>query len=203
MLAAAICLYGCAGESIRGTWQEGVPRNETFSRVLVVGVGHNYDVRCDFEYAFASQLKSAATQVFSSCDSMTPNEPLSRANIERVIASVHADAVLTTLLVSDRAGERQGNTWDTRGFSEYKVSDYGWDVYGLPVAWLDFQTVPPLTTFTESVHLVTKLYRTSDAKLLYTLNTQTKSQETDSTEDTLISITAPIANRLRLDGLIR
>jgi hypothetical protein len=51
--------------------------------------------------------------------------------------------------------------------------------------------------------VVTKLYATRDATLLYTLDTETKSQEVDSTEATLITITAPIADRLRRDGLIR
>lgn len=203
VLAGALCLCACAGVSVKGAWQDGVARNQTFSRVLVVGVSPDYNLRCDFESTFASQLVSPSTTVFSSCDSMTPKDPLTRQNIERVIASVHADAVLATRLVSASAGERQGGTWDTRGDSQYKAIDYGYGAYGMPVTYVEFQTAPPLTTLTSSIHVVTRLYETRDATLLYTLDTITKSQEIDSTEATLLTITGPTADRLRRAGLIR
>jgi len=133
---------------------------------------------------------------------MTWNEPLTRKNIERVVASLHADAVLATRLVSASAGERQGGTWDTIGDSQYKAADYGFDAYGMPVTYVDFQTAPPLTTLSSSIHVVTKLYETRNATLLYTVDTETKIQDIDSTQATLMMITAPTADRLRRAGLI-
>jgi hypothetical protein len=44
-------------------------------------------------------------------------------NVERVAASVHADAVLATRLVSMDMGHGQGNSNDTRGDSVYKATD--------------------------------------------------------------------------------
>jgi len=202
VLTAALWLCGCAGVSVKGAWQDGAARNQTFSRVLIVGVSPNYDLRCNFEYAFASQLKSPSTTALPSCDSMTSKEPLTRENLERVIAAVRADAVLATRLVSVSTGERQGGSWDTRGDSLYKATDYGYGAYGMPVTYVEFQTAPPLTTLTSSVHVITKLYETRNAAVIYTLDTKTKSQEIDSTEATLITITAPIADRLRREGLI-
>jgi hypothetical protein len=201
--AAALCLHACAGVSVKGTWQDGAARNLTFARVLIVAVYHDYDLRCDLEYALASQLQSAATTVFSSCDSMSPKEPVTHANIERVIAAVHADAVLVTRLVSARFGERQGDTWDTRGDSQYKAIDFGYGPYGIPVTELEFETVPPLNIFTSSIHVVARLYQTSDGQLLYILDTTTRGQEIDSTQATLLSIAAPMGSRLRRAGLIR
>jgi hypothetical protein len=203
LLTAAVWLSGCAGVSVKSTWQDGVPHNQSFARILVVGVSPDRNLRCAFESTFASQLKSAATTVFSSCDTMTPEEPLTRENIERVVASVHADAVLATRLVSVATGQREGGSSDTRGDSLYKATDYGYGAYGMPVTYVEFQTAPPLTTLTSSVHVVTKLYETHGATLLYTLDTMTKSQEIDSTEATLMTIAIPTANRLRRDGLIR
>jgi len=200
---AALCLCSCAGVSVKGAWQDGVPHNQTFSRLLIVGVTPDYNLRCDFEYAFASQLRSPSTTVIPSCDSMTPKEPLTRENIERVITSVRADAVLATRLVSASSGQGQGNSWDTRGDSQYKATDFGYGAYGMPVTYVEFQTAPPLTTLTSSIHVVTRLYETRDATLLYTLDTITKSQEIDSTEATLLTITGPTADRLRRAGLIR
>jgi hypothetical protein len=72
----------------------------------------------------------------------------------------------------------------------------------MPVTYVEFETAPPLTTITSSIHVVTKLYDTRDAKVLYTLDTQTKAQDIDSTQGTLVTITAPTAERLRRDGLI-
>jgi hypothetical protein len=202
VLSGALWLCGCAGVSVKGEWQDGVSHDLTFSRVLIVGVSPDYNLRCDFEYAFASQLASPSTTVFSSCDSLTPKEPLTRENIERVIAAVHADGVLVTRLVSASAGEREGGSWDTRGDSQYKATDFGYGAYGMPVTYVEFQTAPPLMSLTSSVHVVTKLYETRDAAVVYTLDTKTKSQEIDSTQATLMSITAPTAQRLRRAGLI-
>jgi hypothetical protein len=203
VLTTTLWLYGCAGVSVKSAWQDGVSRHQTFSRVLIVGVGTDYDLRCAYESAFASQLRSGATTVFSSCDVMKSNEQLTRENIERAIALVHADAVLATRLVALDTSHGQGNSSDTRGDSRYQAIDYGYGAYGMPVTYAQFQTAPPLTSLTNSIHIVTKLYATSDATLLYTLDTQTKSQEIDSTQATLLTITAPTADRLRRDGLIR
>jgi hypothetical protein len=133
---------------------------------------------------------------------MPAKEPLTRENIEHVITSVHADAVLATRLVSAKSGVQQGGTWDTRGDSQYKATDYGYGAYGMPVTYVEFQTAPPLASFTSSVHVVTKLYATSNATLVYTLDTMTKSQDTDSIAAVLMTITAPTADRLRREGLI-
>ena len=134
---------------------------------------------------------------------MNSKESLTRENIERVIASVHADAVLATRLVSVDTSLGEGSSSDTRGDSSYKAVDYGYGAYGMPVTYAVFQTAPPLTVLKNSIHIVTKLYATSDATLLYTLDTTTKSQEIDSTPATLFTITTPTADRLRRDGLIR
>jgi hypothetical protein len=202
VLTGTLWLCGCAGVSVKSTWQEGVPHDRTFSRVLIVGVTPDFNLRCDFEYAFASQLASPSTKVFASCDSMKANEHLTRENIERVIASVQADAVLVTRLVSASTGVREGGSLDTMGTSLYKPTDFGYGAYGMPVTYVEFETAPPLTTITSSIHVVTRLYDTRDAKVLYTLDTQTKAQEIDSTQATLVTITAPTAERLRRDGLI-
>ena len=198
-----VWLCGCSGVSVKGTWQDGAPRNQTYRRLLVIGVSPDRDLRCAFESDFASQLASASTAVISSCDQMKAKEPLTRENVERVAAAVHADAVLATRLVSLDVQEGQAYTSDTRGDSVYKVQDFGYGAYGVPVTYVNFETAPPLTSLTSSIHVVTKLYETRGAVLVYTIDTVTKSQEIDSTEGTLMTIAAPTADRLRKAGLIR
>jgi hypothetical protein len=203
LLTLTVWLCGCSGVSVKGTWQDGAPRNQTYARLLVIGVSPDRDLRCAFESTFASQLTTASTAVISSCSQMNAKEPLTRENVERVAASVHADAVLATRLVSIDMGHGQGNSNDTRGDSVYKATDFAYGAYGMPVTYVEFQTAPPLTSLTSSLHVVTKLYETHGATLIYTIDTVTKSQEIDSTEATLVTITAPTADRLRRAGLIR
>ena len=133
---------------------------------------------------------------------MAAKEPLTRENVERAAASVQADAVLATRLVSSGTGHGEGSGEDTRGVSVYKATDFAYGAYGMPVTYVDFQTAPPLTSLTSSLHVVTQLYETHCATLIYTVDTITKSQEIDSTEGTLAAITAPTADRLRRAGLI-
>jgi hypothetical protein len=133
---------------------------------------------------------------------MTATEPLTRENVERVAAVVQADAVLATRLVSMHTGQGEGTSNDMRGDSLYKATDFAYGAYGMPVTYVDFQTAPPLTSITRSLHVLTKLYETHGATLIYTIDTITKSQEIDSTEATLVTITQPTADRLRRAGLI-
>jgi hypothetical protein len=203
LLALVVWLCGCSGVSVKGRWQDGAPRNQTYARLLVIGVSPDRDLRCAFEATFASQLKSSSTTAISSCQQMSAKEPLTRENVERAATSVHADAVLATRLVSMSAGHEEGNSTDMRGTDLYKATDFAYGAYGMPVTYVDFQTAPPLTSLKSSLHVLTKLYETHGAMLIYTIDTVTKSQEIDSTEATLVTITAPTADRLRKAGLIR
>ncbi len=202
-LAIAACLSGCSGVSVKGTWQDGAPRNQSYARLLVIGVGADRDVRCQFEAEFAEQLKSASTTAIPSCQYMSAKDALTRENVERIAASVNADAVVASRLISLGVAGGEGNSDDTRGSSVYKATDFAYGAYGMPVTEVAFDTAPPLTSLKESLHVVTKLYATQGAKLIYTIDTITKSQEIDSTQDTLMGIAVPTAARLRRAGLIR
>ena len=201
VLTAWLC--GCADVSVKGAWQNGASRNEVRSRLLVIGVSPDRDLRCEFESTFASQLGSPSTTAITSCSQMSVNEPLTRESVERAAAAVHADAVLATRLVSVRTGHGQGTSTDMRGDSVYKATDFAYGAYGMPVTYVDFQTAPPLDSITSSLHVLTQVYETRGAALIYTIDTVTKKQEIDSTQATLEKITAPTADRLRRAGLIR
>ncbi|MBV9724966.1 MAG: hypothetical protein JO299_07305 [Gammaproteobacteria bacterium] len=203
LLTLAVWLCGCSGVSVKGNWEDAAPRHQTYARLLVVGVTPNRDVRCAFESDFASSLASPSTVAITSCEKMSAKEPLTRENVERAASSAHADAVLATRLVSAKYGHGQGNGDDTRGDSVYKATDFAYGAYGMPVTDVEFETAPPLTSLTESIHVVTKVYETNGATLIYTIDTKTKAQEIDSSEDTLETITQPTADRLRRVGLIR
>src|SRR6202167_6521837 len=108
LLLGIAWLSGCAGGgSVRSAWHTPAP-HPSFSRILIVGVSTNFNQRCDFEFAMSSQFSGNPPHPIVSCNSMTPTEPLTRANIERAVAAAHADAVLTTESSPVRPSNRKG-----------------------------------------------------------------------------------------------
>ena len=209
LIVGAACLSGCAGSSssLNGAWQGSATR-QSFNRVLIVGVSTNFTQRCAFEWSMASQIISAgSTQAFISCDSMTSKDPLTRANIELVVAKVHADAVLTSAIVSMQLGGQKGNSRDTRATPYYQVTGQGYVTgalgeFGVPVAFVQLETSPSIQMITGNVHVLTKLFNPSDAALLYTLDTDAKSNDVQSSSSGIETVTGLIAKRLRSDGVI-
>ena len=186
--------------SVKGQWSDDVSRDQSFSRVLVVGISPDRDQRCTFEQAMASKIRSATTVAIVSCDAMDQDEPLTRESIEAAVASHDADAVLATSLISRSWDVKDGGTRDTRGGAYYKATDSYYGVYGTVVA-ADFQTSASITTLEGKAHVTSKLYETRGATVVYTVDTMVRNIETRS--EALAEITAPIGKKLRKAGLIR
>ena len=74
--------------------------------------------------------------------------------------------------------------------------------YGVPVAFVQLDTTKPIPQITGSVHIITKLFDVNDAKLLYTLDTETKSDDIQSSSSTIDTITGQIGDKLHRDGVI-
>jgi len=206
-IAAVLCLAGCTGKtSVKSNWVDDASRSQTFSRLLVVGVTPDFGPRCNFEFWMVRDLRSQGVHADASCSSMTKEEPLSRAAIERIVATLHSDGVLAISLVSAAWRTKEGGSFDTRSSGQYKYVASGYDtgfygVYGLPVDYYQFKTQPSITNARGQVHVLSKLYDTRDAKLVYTIDT--KARDIESSQLGLASITPAIAERLHHDGLIR
>lgn len=206
-LIGTVLLAGCAQQaSVKGAWQDGAPRKQSFERVLVVGVTPHLNQRCNFEFFMASQLKSESVTVIRSCDAVAQKEPLTLESIEQAVASVQADAVLSTLLVSKEFGTKEGGSRETQGSAVYKATDAGYatgyyGVYGVPVIYGEFTTAAAMTIADREARVASRFYDTRDKTLLYTLDTQIRDSE--STDAALHDIAAAIANQLRRDGLTR
>jgi hypothetical protein len=204
---AALCLAGCTGKtSVRSNWIDNASRSQTFSHLLVVGVTPDFGPRCNFEFWMVRDLRSQGIHADASCSSMTKEEPLSRAAIERIVATLHSDGVLAVSLVSAAWRAKEGGSYDTRSSGQYKYVASGYDtgfygVYGLPVDYYQFKTQPSITNARGQAHVLTKLYDTRDARLVYTIDI--KVRDIESSQLGLATITPAIAERLRRDGLIR
>jgi hypothetical protein len=207
LLLGAATLGGCAPQvTVRSAWQEGVARDLSFTRMLVVGVSPDINQRCAFERFLAAEIQSPAVQAITSCDAMTTKIPLTVENVERAIAAQGVDSVLATRLVGSQVAAAEGGTGDTRGGGRYKATDLGyWDsyygLYGVPVVYGEFQTTPSIFTFSGEVEIASKLYSTRESKLVYELTT--KARDLQSRNAAMAEITIPIAERLRRDGLVR
>jgi len=201
LLIIAACL--CASPShaeVKGEWAENIPHDQSFARVLVVGISPDLNQRCAFERALASRLKNESTQAFVSCDVMPQRAELTREAVEAAVAAKNADAVLATSLISQAWDTKEGATRDEQGFGVYKRVDSYYGVYGTVVA-ADFHAAAPITSIQGEAHLTSKLYETRGATVVYTVDT--KVRNVGSRGEALAEITPPIAKKLRKDGLIR
>jgi len=187
--------------SVTGVWSDDASRDQSFSRVLIVGISPDVNERCPFERALATRIKSETTVAIISCNVMDTREPLTRESIEAVVAEQKADAVLATSLVSKVWGVQDGGTHDSRGGGQYKAVDSYYGVYGTPVVYADFQTTASVTSLKGSAHVTSKLYETRGATVVYTVDSKVKN--IDSRVEGLADITTPIGKKLRKEGLIR
>jgi hypothetical protein len=198
--------YVQARTTVKGTWEEGAPRKQSFTRVLVVGVTPDVNQRCAFEFFMVSQLTSESVQAIRSCDAVREKNPLTLESIEQAIAAAQADAVLATSLVSREIKSKEGGSRDTRGNASYKATDAGfatgyYGVYGVPVVYGEFVTAPSFTIAQGAVRVESRFYQTRDKALVYTLDTQATKLE--STDGALHEVAAAIADKLRREGLTR
>lgn len=205
---AAAALAGCAQAPARsdGAWSPGAPRGQAFDTILVVGVAPTLNQRCSFERFMVTELRGTGSTILSSCNTLPHSEPLTRENVERVIAEHGVDAVVATRLVDVRGRVREGGTMETRGDAYYKPTDVGYEygyfgVYGVPVVYGEFETAPSLLNVTGEVTVLTQVFETGGATLIYQVNT--KARGLDSRLEGLAEVTSSVGQQLRRSGLVR
>jgi hypothetical protein len=207
VLAGSALMVGCSGRpSVKSTWTKGESHQQSFTRLLVVGVSPDYSQRCNFEYWMVRDLRSANLAVDASCTSMGKDDPLTRASIEKLVATLHSDGVLATRMVASNWVEREGGSRDTRSTGSYKYIASGWDTgfygaYGMPVDFYQFKTLPSVINARGAGHIITNLYDARTSSLVYSLDTKVK--DVESNQLGLAMVTPAIAQRLRSDKLIR
>jgi hypothetical protein len=201
-LIAAVLFSGCANQvKVTSDWQDGVPRDQSFARVLVVAVSPDGEQRCEFEHALAARIESASTATIASCDAVADKGTLTRASIDQAIASQRVDGVVATFLISQKWDLQEGGTHDTRGGGYYKPTDSGYGAYGVPVVYADFQAYSSVMVLKGKVDVTTKVYETRGATLIYVVDT--KASDLESTDVGRAVVATSIADRLYRDGLVR
>jgi len=208
LIGAAWLSPANAAEKVKvtGSWEKGVPHDLTFTRVLVVGITPDVDARCRWERFLAAKLNGEATKAVASCDAVTKVDPLTLESIQDAVEWLKIDAVVATSLVAREWTAEEGGGRDTRGTANYKATDAGYaygyyGMYGVPVIYGDFVATPPVTTLAGKAEVTTKVYATKGPTVVYTMDT--KAESSDFRERSMSSVTTPMADRLRRDGLIR
>ncbi len=209
ILLVMALLAGCAGQvQVKSGWQANAERDQRFERVLVIGLSENAGVRCDFESFMTTQLRRTI-EAKPSCLLMKLTEPVTRESIERVSDGYQPDAVLTTSLAQSAVGTKDGGGRDTRGAGYYKATGTGYaypyyggyGAWGVPVVYADFKVAPVVTNLEGEVSILSMMYATEDASLVYELTTTAKNLV--SRDNALATLTEPIAARLRRDGVVK
>jgi hypothetical protein len=191
-------------------WQEGVSHDQSFGKIMVIGLSHNASGRCDFESFMVTQIRATGTEAKSSCMLMKTSEDLTRESIVAVVKEYGADAVLTTVLVQSDQEAEEGGDAETRGGLYFKATGTGYAEgyyrggyghYGVPVVYGEFRKAPVITSIEGEVTIRSMLFAVPGATLVYELDTT--ANDLHSREDALASITPPIAERLKDEGLLR
>ena len=208
-LLGVACVAACAQNTVKvdSAWQGSASRNQAFTRIFVVGGSPDVDSRCAFEWALVAQLKSSTVQAVASCDAMPLKDPLTREAVERAVASLQADSVLVTHLVALKYSGEEGGGRDTRGGGYYKATGSGYATgiysgYTVPVIYGEFQTAPTIETVNGEAQVASSFYEARGKTLLYTLTTKVKARDLESQASGRAILAAPIAERLRRDGLV-
>lgn len=205
-------LAGCTRQVVvKGDWTEGVTHPSGFANILVVGISPDINARCAFEQSMTANLRSGTVKATTSCAAMGTKTPLTRENVEQAVAKIGADAVVATSLVDFTAGAKEGGSADARGGGYYKATGFGYEsyygayggfgAYGVPVVYGEFETAPSVFSVSGTVHLSTRVFETTDAALVYGLDTKAKNLQ--SREMALAAVTPEIVETLRDDGLLR
>jgi hypothetical protein len=144
------------------------------------------------------------------CSMISPNID-ERCSFEFVLASkLRSDAVVATMLVAEDWSLEEGTDRDTRGGEYFKATGVGyvpvygpgfWDLYGVPPVYGQFKSLPPLTTAKGEIKVKAQVWETRGPSAVYTMETSAKNLE--STDVALLSIAAPIADRLKRSGPVR
>ena len=206
MIVLATALAACTRPTtVESAWTEGVSRNQTFGKVLIVGVTPNYTTRCRFERMMMDSLNTNGVSALTSCSRMKSSDPLTRDAVIAAVGETGADAVFATRLVDAKINVKEGGTDEARGEAYYKPVGYGYDSYyggyGMPVTYVNFVAEAPTLTVSRTVAIASNLYETKNAALVYALSTTTYNKKSQG--DVIDAVTTAIAKQMRKDGLVK
>ena len=195
LLCAAI-LAGCSKSTkVSSVRHEAKPAAAPFSKIVVVGVTPNQNLRVSWERVMAETLDDAGNTVWTSFRELDYEIP-TRENITEVVRATGADAVLVSRLIRQEVSAEDVD--ERTGAKKRRKNQYVFDIFRY-----DYEefTEPSYTLVASDVELATDLYETTEGRLIYSIDSTTFQKQT--AWDVLDEATIAIAKKLRSDRMTR
>ena len=117
-VAASLALAACGSTpTVKKTLDNPIYTDSSYSDILVIGVGGDYDNRAAFERAMVSRIKAEGAKATAYYTVVGRNQPITRNIVSTSVKSRGFDAVLLTRVISQSSDVSVGG-----GTTETKVS---------------------------------------------------------------------------------
>lgn len=200
LLICGIGIASCAGSGrvVKLYEAPNVDRESSaYSRILVVAVHENRDVRRRFEESVARELADRQTEAVASIAAMGSDEPINRDTLVAVARDERADAVMITRLIGvDVSSEVKAGrtTIEPQRRSDLPLVDAFRYDYA--------ETADPMTITTQrTVKVTSDLYDAMTEARVWSVESTAFAKET--VDDVIDTLSAAIAKQLAKDGLVR
>ncbi len=118
IVAASLALAACGSTvTVKKTLDNPIYTDSSYSDILVIGVGGDYDNRAAFERAMVSRIKAEGAKATAYYTVVGRNQPITRNIVSTSVKSRGFDAVLLTRVISQSSDVSVGG-----GTTETKVS---------------------------------------------------------------------------------
>lgn len=199
-LIAAVCLTlaGCGGTggTVKKTLDNPKYTDHTYSDILVIGVGGDYNNRAYFEREMVSRINAGGATATAYYTVVGRNMPITRSTVSAAVRSRGFDAVLLTRVIS-----QQADVFMQEGSSETKVSRKSADrVIDLFRYDYDELTEPGVINVSSTITLSAEMFSGPDETRMWAIESTISDKE--NVGQIVESAVDTIFGQLRKDKLI-
>ena len=189
-----VCISSSCSSStqLENEWSDKSYKKEGFKKILIFGMATKSWKKKVFENEFVTAFKKYDIEAVAAWEELTEDKQLNKETFEIYFKDQHIDAVL----VARETGESTKETMYGGGSSFVAVGFYGFyvstaAVYQVP-GYLDNETV---------IYMDTKLFETTEGKLIWSATSQ--SYDPQTTSDVIKGVTYIVVNQLYAEDYIQ
>jgi hypothetical protein len=191
-IVIGIILSCSSSTQLENEWSDKSYKKEGFKKILIFGMATKSWKKKVFENEFVTAFKKYDIEAVAAWEELPEDEQLNKETFEIYFKDQHIDAVL----VARETGESTKETMYGGGSSFVAVGFYGFyvstaAVYQVP-GYLDNETV---------IYMDTKLFETTEAKLIWSATSQ--SYDPQTTSDVIKAVTYIVVNQLYAEDFIQ
>jgi len=189
-----VCISSSCSSStqLENEWSDKSYKKEGFKKILIFGMATKSWKKKVFENEFVTAFKKYDIEAVAAWEELPEDKQLNKETFEIYFKDQHIDAVL----VARETGESTKETMYGGGSSFVAVGFYGFyvstaAVYQVP-GYLDNETV---------IYMDTKLFETTEGKLIWSATSQ--SYDPKTTSDVIKGVTYIVVNQLYAEDYIQ